>query len=199
MTTEIGFILVFLVLNCISMFVFYRILRKRFSKSRILADVRSEVDTLIIDLEREADRDVALLESRIQSLRALINEADKRIVLADRENEKRQEAAKIIDRLQRTPKPEPTYIPEPAPKPEPAYIPEPATKPDVVQTEPSPITVYTRPLVQRSEQQIKPVVPLHERVLDMARKGISPEMIASTMSVSLGEVELILDMNNSSL
>jgi hypothetical protein len=53
--------------------------------------------------------------------------------------------------------------------------------------------------VTKSEKPILPLVPLHERVLELARKGISPEMIALTLSVSLGEVELILDMNDSSL
>lgn len=162
---------------------FFIFLRSRFSKKRLTDDLRSEVDRLIVDLGREADRDVALLESRIQNLKSLIDEADRRILLSERESVKRLEGVKVLASMQ---------VPE-TPVQNRAV-------PEIERTPASnPITVYTRPIVRRSENQIKPVEPLHEKVLDMARKGISDEMIANALSVSLGEVELILDMNNSSL
>ena len=85
------------------MIVFYLVLRTRFSRNALSAELRSEVDKLIIDLGREADRDVALLESRIKSLRTLIDEADRRIVLSNRETAKREDSIKIYAGIQRTP------------------------------------------------------------------------------------------------
>ena len=61
------------------------------------------------------------------------------------------------------------------------------------------MTIYTRPTIKRSETPIEPYIPVRERALDMARKGFTAPMIASTLSLPLGEVELILDMNSSSL
>ena len=165
--------------NFLSMVFFFLYLRSRFSKQRLTGELRSEVDKLIIDLGREADRDVALLESRIQNLRSLMDEADRRILLAGKEDIKRHDIVHFPGPLQQT-------------------IPQEVVK-EPVKPEREPITVYTRPSIQRSENRIEPFIPMHERVLDMARKGISSEMIASTMSVSLGEIELILDMNSSSL
>lgn len=62
-----------------------------------------------------------------------------------------------------------------------------------------PITIYTRTRITRSNKEIAIEVPVREQVISMAKKNLSPEMIAKTTGISLGEVELILTMNNSSL
>jgi len=177
MTISTGLFMFLFVLELLGMFFFYLFMRSRFSRERLLADVRAEVDKLIIDLGREADRDVALLESRILNLRSLMDEADRRIVLAGRETAKRRDTEDLSAALGSA---------------------RPADSVEISAGD-EPVTVYTRPVVRRSETRIEPVVPLQERVLDMARRNISTEMIASTMSISLGEVELIIAMNNSSL
>lgn len=209
MNTQIGFFVFFFLLNCLGMVIFYLVLKSRFSRDRLLGELRNEVDKLIVDLGREADRDVALLESRIKNLRALIDEADRRTVLADRETVKRQEAARVIASVQTVPIPKIQPVPPTASEQAPLDLPTVSVKSvatetprnvqrEVTQTS-EPVTVYTRPTIRRSDTQLEPVVPLNERVLEMIRKGISAEMIASTMSVSLGEVELIIAMNSSSL
>lgn len=185
MTAQTGFFIVLTIVNLLGMFIFYRMLKSRFSSKKILDSLRSEVDKLIADLGREADRDVGILEDRVKNLRSLIDEADRRILMADREDEKRQESKRLMSRAQ----PETESVPGP-------------DRVEIRREEPPrrPVTVYGRtPVVTKSEKPIQPLVPLHERVLELARKGISPEMIALTLSVSLGEVELILDMNDSSL
>lgn len=188
-----------IILNCALMLSFYLGLRSRFSAGRILREIREEIDRLVVDLGRETDRDVALLESRIKGLRALIDEADRRVLVAGREEDKRVRSGKIIDQLEPRPSVDaqtPVGAQTRDEKEAPAAHKPPAMESPVRR---EPVTVYTRPAVARSGRQIQPVVPLRERVLEMARKDISPEMIASTLSMSLGEVELILDMNDSSL
>ncbi len=202
MTISTGLFIFLFVLELLGMFFFYLFMRSRFSRERLLTDVRAEVDKLIIDLGREADRDVALLESRILNLRSLMDEADRRIVLAGKETSKRRDAAETAVVLNIARQADSVEIStEPAPQ-----ILQAVASAQVLQAPPAqvlpvqqPITVYTRPAVRRSETQIEPIIPLQERVLDMARRNISTEMIASTMSISLGEVELIIAMNSSSL
>lgn len=179
-----GFAIFLLILNLVAMTVFYGLLASRYSSKKILSDLRSEVDKLVADLGREADRDVALLESRIKSLRGMIDDADKRILLANREASKRQQTIATLGspsepQTKRT-------IPE---------QPELPVQPDRGEA----VTVYSRPTIRRSEKQIEPAIPARERVLELAMKGISPEMIAHALSLPLGEVQLILDMNNSSM
>lgn len=221
---QTGFFVLLSLANIAGMFIFYRILSNRFSSGKILSELRSEVDKLIIDLGRETDRDVGLLESRIKGLRDLIDEADKRIVLADREESKRREAAafeeslggstaprsrtargalqgELLPGIDRPPPAVAQKAPAVAARPPESRTPaaSAARPPDESGTSGNPVTIYTRQAARRSPERIVPEVPLRERVVSMARQGFTAELIASTLSVSLGEVELILDMNSSSL
>lgn len=181
---------VFLLLaNLTVMFVFYVRMKNRFSEKRILADIRNEVEQLITELGRETDRDVEILENRIRSLRDLMDEADRRILLADREETKRS-AHPVI------PHEEPARKPE-VPVAEARHKKETTT--GTTSSPAEPVTIYTRPRITRSERSIPIEVPVREQVIQMARKNISAEMIAKTTGMSLGEVDLILAMNNSSL
>ncbi|HPX47181.1 MAG TPA: hypothetical protein PK408_03180 [Treponemataceae bacterium] len=204
------------ILNLVLMPIFYARLKTVFSPQKILANLKTEVDNLVADIGRETDRDVAILENRIVALRTLIDEADRRVGLARRETEKKSREALILDALSETsPKPAVTEVspgysdfrkpdkpnfdkfpetgaPEPAiSAPEPAIsAPEPAI---------SAVHVYNRNSFVRRPVPIQPSVPVHEKVIDLARKGLSAEFIASTLSLSQGEVELIININSSSL
>lgn len=236
-------ILVLILLDALLMFLFWLFMRSRFSTDRILKDVRSEVDRLITDLGREADRDVGLLESRIQGLRALIDEADRRITLAEREESKRLASAALeasfreaqrdaaeqtIARSRRTPPAPAQAKPAVSAQQQLFQADQPVDGPNrsssrstpdaearaVLHAEPPAepraepprepragpeVRVYARPRIRPAAERIEPVIPVRDRVLDLAKRGISAEMIANMLSVSLGEVELILDMNSSSL
>ncbi len=201
------------------MVIFYRVLRSRFAANRVLKDVRIEVDKLIIDLGRETDRDVAILESRIKNLRELMDEADRRILVSNREGVKREREKAIINDALGAPSSAPVSAPAPGsvdgmeldasvpPTPQPSTPrKQPSSdRPPAEQAVPkreadtTPVTIYTRPMIRRNENPIEPFIPVRERALDMARKGFTASMIASTLSLPLGEVELILDMNSSSL
>src|SRR5690554_88702 len=87
--------LVLFIINLVVLFAAFIRLKDRFSSARILGDIRSEIDRLILDLGRETDRDVAILEDRIRGLRELMDEADRRILLADREESKRKTLPEI--------------------------------------------------------------------------------------------------------
>jgi hypothetical protein len=220
MNAGTGFLIIISLFNLAAMVVFYLLMKSRFSTRKILSEIRSEVDKLVSDLGREADRDVALLESRIKNLRALMDEADRRIILAGREEAKRKAADSLIAEIApvqavqaERPEARPAETqstgsssrqdsalprelelfpsdPIPVPAPEKVAAAKPAS--DAVR-------VYSRPVIKRSGTPIEPVIPVREKVIDLSMKGFSAEMIAHTLSISLGEVELILDMNDSSL
>ena len=224
MSSQTGLFVFLFLLNCIGMVIFYLIIKSRFSAKKILSELRSEVDKLITDLGREADRDVELLESRVKNLRSLIDEADRRILVANREMVKKQKEDDIIAdansmRAHMSENPgvksksamdaksvglpgsisAANTVPVPVAEIKAHPVRAPRTETTERHEEQQPVVIYTRPVIKRRETQIEPVVPLKEHVLEMAQKGISAQMIANTLSVSLGEVELILDMNSSSL
>lgn len=169
-------IIILLSVNIVALVIFWLKLRSSFSANRILGSIQSEVEKLIIDLGHEADRDVALLESRIAGLKELIDEADKRILLAEREEAKRVQARKIVSNLD-----VPSFKSPP---------PDSRAKDNE-----EPITLNFR----RNPTPIQPLVPITDQVLDLAKRGISASVIASKLSMSLGEVELILDMHSGQL
>lgn len=225
MGTIVVSVITLVAINVVSMIAFFLIMKSRFSRDRLLGELRAEVDRLVMDLGREADRDVAILESRIKNLRALMDEADRRILVAGKETARRKEETDILQNIAPRSAPEPS--PQAArnamlrPSPEPAAQPARAVASQYVQdaapavtrneapaampratprdADSEPVRIYTRPAITRSERQIEPFVPVQERVLDMARQGFTAELIAGTLSMPLGEVELILDMNRSSL
>lgn len=221
-------------INAVSMVAFFIILRSRFSRDRLLGELRAEVDRLVMDLGREADRDVAVLESRIKNLRSLMDEADRRILVARKETSRRKEESDILQNIafatgngdvtesgdarsgNRVESQwfEPgetalstagsTVTSQAKSKAQTAQArTETASRipnddgPRVSDAEA--VRIYTRPVISRSERQIEPFVPVQDRVLDMARRGFTAELISGTLSMPLGEVELILDMNRSSL
>lgn len=197
------------ILNLVLMPIYYARLKTVFSPQKILANLKTEVDNLVADIGRETDRDVAILENRIAALRTLIDEADRRVGLARRETEKKSREALILDALSETsPKPAVTEVspgysdfrkPD---KPNFDKFPETgAPEPAISAPEPaiSAVHVYNRNSFVRRPVPIQPSVPVHEKVIDLARKGLSAEFIASTLSLSQGEVELIININRSSL
>jgi len=60
--------------------------------------VRQEVNSLLIELDASAERNINILEDRIQQLKVQIADADRRITLLGQENRKHQNEAIIYNR-----------------------------------------------------------------------------------------------------
>jgi DNA invertase Pin-like site-specific DNA recombinase len=98
----------FLVLILVGFLLLYLLLRRRIESrtdaSALLAQVRNEVDRIIVELNQTTDRNVSLLEDRLASLADLLAQADKKIGLLRRESEKHDTSTQIYSRiLQRRP------------------------------------------------------------------------------------------------
>lgn len=84
-------------------FIVYLILKARLNKSvdpkAILESIREEVDRIIVELNSTTDRNITLLEDKVQSLTTLLEQADKKIGILRREIEKHELSVKVYSEL----------------------------------------------------------------------------------------------------
>lgn len=201
--------IIILSVNVILWLIFYIKYKRTFSPENILHAISEEVDKLLIEIDKSADRDLTLIEERTNNLRAMIDEADKRTQLAISEERKAElshmgakkinAATKSAAAAYQKAKPRPaentnaeelTYIPEEhvSRKQQTAKTPDYETEmPKNVQTElPFDVTV--------SEDFTTNKKTLQQKVLELWRQDLDTEFIAEKLSVSEAEVQMIVDI-----
>ncbi|MDR1618619.1 MAG: hypothetical protein LBS06_06185 [Treponema sp.] len=172
---------------CGFFFVYFRSwLGNRMGREEKLARYREEVNRLIIAIDTATDRDAAVAEDRIQTLKNLIVEADEKIAVMLREREKQKNRSILASesyaalgrgRLSG----ETVAAPETA---EPAVLPETAA--------PSRSTAGAEGR-QSETAEIPPASrPFAEEVTELAARGFSADLIAQKLEASLSEVDLVL-------
>ena len=81
----------------------YLILKAKLSRSvdpkAILESIRGEVDRIIVELNSTTDRNITLLEDKVQSLSTLLEQADRKIGILKREIEKHELSSKVYSEL----------------------------------------------------------------------------------------------------
>ncbi|MDR1399917.1 MAG: hypothetical protein LBJ41_08350 [Treponema sp.] len=166
-------------LSCICFFLYCRHYIKSRTGEHLLAEYREEVQKLIAELDAATDRDERLVTERITSLKALMEKVDKRLRVLIGEEERRRVHAETYAELgrRRPVSPSTTLIAETPPQP-------PA---DTTLTMPPP------PRITVAEQQIEPApLPVAERVAQLSKAGLSADLIAASLKVSIAEVELVM-------
>lgn len=165
--------------------VMYLVLRGRIHQelnaTALLKDVRDEVDGMVRELNLSAERNIGLLEARIEELESLLAQSDQKLVLLARELERKEKSAEVYTQLRRP------VVPEPLPEPEPEVAPGPSGPPEpepVVEWKPAPAAA--EPIRPRS---------LKERVLALRDQGADVGTIAASTGATRAEVELILSLN----
>ena len=93
------FSLTILIINIILWLYFYYKFKKTYSPEKVLKSIRKEVDKLFKEIMRVADEDVSIIEGRIKGLKALIAEADERILRAENEVAKRNREKQVLSDL----------------------------------------------------------------------------------------------------
>ena len=87
-------------------FIVYLILKAKLNKSvdpkAILESIREEVDRIIVELNSTTNRNITLLEDKVQSLSTLLEQADKKIGILRREIEKHELSGKVYSELARS-------------------------------------------------------------------------------------------------
>jgi hypothetical protein len=165
------------------MFLFLRgRIHQELNATSLLKDVQDEVDGMVRELNLSAERNIGLLEARIEEMEGLLAQADQKLVLMARELERREKTAEVYTQLKRVDLP-PAPLVEPEPEPEPTA---PVLEPEpVVEWKPA-VPVEVEPVRHRS---------LKERVLGFRDQGLDPGAIASATGATRGEVDLILSLN----
>lgn len=182
-------------------------LRRALELETFVEGVRREVRGLEIELNEAADRSVSLVEDRLESLRTLLEDADRRILVHRRELGNRKAEAEIYDRLGRR-------SPEAASSPArrtPASLPvsaealpeaggedrgeDPFEAADRGGADPIRLDLARRlPEATRSRESVIPPRPLRERALELHDRGFSPDLIATRLGATVAEIELLVSI-----
>lgn len=163
-------------------------IHQELNATTLLKDVQDEVDGMVRELNLSAERNIGLLEARIEELEGLLSQADQKMVLLARELERRDKAATVYTQLRKP------VVAEPEPKPEPLAPPAEreataapaAPKEEVALASSSPAPRPVEPIRPRS---------LKEKVLSYRDQGMEAGAIATATGATRGEVELILSLN----
>jgi len=191
---------------CIVMFLYLKwYIKKQTSSSVLLANElderQTEVARLIAEIDRITDRDSQLVEDRVNKLKELLHDVDKRIALYEKDMEDLSQRGVGAVSINDT-KPEALYTslgrgiraalttPQEiaAPPSPPVPAPVPAAPPPVLPASP-PAAETERPLPKPpSKKQIRSYIDI------LVNEGHSPQEIASRLEISVAEVNLAMNL-----
>ncbi len=133
--------------------------------------IKDEINHLVVELNQTAERNIGIIEARINRLQKLVDSADRKIALLGKEREKVKLGREVYDRLKKS---APLVATSDSPSTETAVSPVPKEAADAALPEPG-----------RSSA---------DEVLDLHRQGFDTRLIASRTGSTLGEVELIISL-----
>jgi hypothetical protein len=168
-------------------------IERELNATTLLKDVQDEVDGMVRELNLSAERNIALLETRIEELEGLLAQSDQKMILMARELDRRERSADVYTQLKK-------------PVVEPEALPEETTPAPVLVAEievPAPAAVPEKPApaaqLEFDAEPEPPEIPaprtLTERVLGFRDQGLDPGAIAGATGATRGEVELILSLH----
>ena len=87
----------------LSFFILYillnRKIEKKYNPESVMDTIRQEVNRLIVELNQTADRNINLIEEKINVLNDVIAKADKRLNLFQKESEKHDMSARVYNNI----------------------------------------------------------------------------------------------------
>jgi len=207
-------ILITLVVDLGGLVLVYLLLRDRVRRAASaearIGEIREEVSRLLVELNQATDRNVALMEDRIAVLNEAISTADKKIGLLRRETEKHDVGSRIYSRLAEGKTPRSAGAQEPGEARAPGAVPPPPVPPLAVELSErpgvtgrldAPAGPRGAPAAEAAEAGAAAAAPapgragdVRQRVMMLFRAGFSPSLIASRVGAPVGEVELIISL-----
>ena len=113
----IYFVNISIILACFV--VLYLILKRKIEKSvnprALIDEIRVEVDRIILELNNTTERNISLIEDKMNQLSELLEKADKKIMLLSRESEKyniSKEYSNILQKAKKRDVPDKNHIEE---------------------------------------------------------------------------------------
>jgi DNA-binding NarL/FixJ family response regulator len=163
--------------------IFFFIVKKNFSSGALLEKIRGQVNAMLKDIMQETDMSATLIEGRINALKRLIDEADARILLAKKNEEKRGHERNVIAALSVQENAQPSATQPVAKKPAPSA--ELFGEDEIARPAPQ---ITTAP------KQIKPKKSTKTAVLELAAAGFTEEIIAEKLEISITEAQTIVNL-----
>ena len=196
MMTVIAIIL--LILNIFLILFFYFKFKNQFSDRASINNIKNETQKLVAQIAFQTDQSVTIMEDKIREVNMLISELDKRILLSGKEEEKRSAADRVYQSLSEAAAIQPISSVDKNPMTKNENILPKNNKlndtQDVEKEEP--IKIYTKQILSsKPNAGIVSEVSFKDQIIEMAKKGLSIELIAEKVPLPTGEIELIISMN----
>jgi hypothetical protein len=169
----------------------YIILAKKIDRARsgseVLKQIRSEVNQMIVELNQTADRNIGLVEQRIQSLTDLLEQADRKIKILQRE----------IDRYSRSVETYSSIKPRSVTPAAPSSSASNTRTRESLQSSSRGLPSQRNGNAVQSENAEPPVKQKtkREQIIALYNQGISVDLIASRVNSTVAEVELIISIH----
>ena len=215
------FCVVILIINIILWIFCFKVFRKSFSAKGVLSEIRQEAEKIIIEINRETDSAITLMEAKINQVREIIDTVDKKIMLYEttlvqKENERQlyqqfSEFQQNQNPMQRAIK---VYkmndnvgVSEHLP-----LFTENAGTSDLKKSKVSKKASVYEQNKDKSEnfeldfseenemskviqtEKIEPKVPIQQQIIKLAKEGFSADLIASKLNISISEVSMTIDL-----
>ncbi|MDR0719538.1 MAG: hypothetical protein LBF78_07885 [Treponema sp.] len=135
----------------------------------MLSEIREEVNRILARIDEITEQDVSLFEEKEKSLRALLEETDKRIKVYTRDLERSLSSEKAYRELGKAMR-------------------------FSVEKEETPLKEVPKELPREAPLEARPEKPvrdsLNEQIRELARSGLSAKIIASRLGISISEAEM---------
>ncbi len=205
---EVVLLIIITLINLALWIVFFLRLRRTFSPQALLTDIKNEVDKLLIEINKTALDDVTLMEERAKSLRSLIEEADRRLLLMQGQEAGKIREKEVLDRLSTRTEIKPkqkaaqmyqkmSQVSDEGDHSQAVQLSIDFDSYKVDSKESDGGNQVDMPTIVHVEDSPLPQVSFKEKVLQMVENGLSSEHIANKLGKSISEVQLIIDLHYS--
>jgi len=221
MTVAIVFSVISLCVSVLSFFFFRWYIRRETAVTQQLEVYRKEVDGLIAAIDTVTDRDSMLVEERVKTLKKVLEDTDKRIAVFLREVQRNRSGEALYDSLGRGIRA--ALDSRPHSKEQPSLFPaEPMSPPGATPRVTMPVAETsaatenevhhvaeeaadkkqkskpkrTQALTEKGMDEKSARSKLKVQIAEMSASGTPPQEIASTLDISIAEVDLAINLLN---
>ena len=142
---------------------------KAVSGDQWISRIRDEIDELVLEMNQTAERNVALMEDRIRKMESLLEEADRKLIIMQKEAEKSDLSRQVYSHLKKK-----TVLPKEEP----------------LQREGMQLTLADE---EREHEKEKPKT-LKDQVMALYSQGFSADIISQKLKTTIAEVDLIISL-----
>lgn len=216
--TALIILIIFNFILTITLFLFlFRRTTLQNRAGKLLKEVRGQMNDILTELDRVADRNVSILEERIRKVEKVIGEADKRLRLLDESMQNQRRSDKHYTALKKNrpvvmksgSKPSAVPVKKVAVQQQDLFSGVPEGRGNSGNIQPVNITSGDAEVSLSRSDENPSAVPANSstessaesrsrksRVLALFNNGDAPSLIASKLSVTTAEVELILSIHD---